>query len=93
MSVQPERRYHRFRMCKAHLISEDRFNEMTANAKRQTQKEEAVRIAAANEQAEGKNLKCTVEAVAAALHAYLTRQFAHRKTPTKRKKKTMMMRQ
>eukprot|EP00971_Amphidinium_carterae_P225939 4481063-Amphidinium_carterae.1 len=51
MSVQPERRYHRFRMCKAHLISEDRSNEVTANAKRQ--KEEAVRIAAAIEQAEG----------------------------------------
>eukprot|EP00971_Amphidinium_carterae_P092962 1840444-Amphidinium_carterae.2 len=62
MSVQPERRYHRFRMCKAHLISEDRFNEVTTNAKRQ--KEEEASIRAMKEQAEGKILQCTVEAVA-----------------------------
>eukprot|EP00971_Amphidinium_carterae_P307292 6106647-Amphidinium_carterae.1 len=62
MSVQPERRYHGFRMCKAHLISEDRLNEVTANAKRQKEEEDSIK--AMKEQAEGKILQCTVEAVA-----------------------------
>eukprot|EP00971_Amphidinium_carterae_P327970 6459596-Amphidinium_carterae.1 len=70
MSVQPERRYHRFRMCKARLMSEDHMNEVAAEAKRR--KEDEARIADEKEQAEGQILQCTVEAVAR-LHDASTR--------------------
>eukprot|EP00971_Amphidinium_carterae_P094598 1872534-Amphidinium_carterae.1 len=60
MAIQPERRYHRFRMAKSYMLNEDRYNEITERCKRECEEEEAIR-----ESKKGGNiLQCTVEAVA-----------------------------
>eukprot|EP00971_Amphidinium_carterae_P070420 1392996-Amphidinium_carterae.1 len=33
MAIQPERRYHRFRMAKSYMLNEDRDNEITERCK------------------------------------------------------------